>query len=399
MFQNPWAWLGLAAVAAPVLIHLLARQPARRIPFPTLRFLPATRLAPIRRGRLSDVALLLVRCGVIAAAVAALAQPDWSRGPVILTGQPALARAILVDTSWSLSREAGGGSAAVEARREAESLRATATTARVVDSPLPTAALGAATNWLAQQPMRRELILISDFQTGAIEREDLNAIPDGIGIRLVRIDEPTPAAASAQQDPSAPPAIQILAGPAGQSGAEAARRAAEARGAPTRGRRDRTVALVFPDFDRRSELLAAVRPLDQPWMFDVVTRVARGDQAHLYLDGLQWSAGAAGTNELRIFADTTAGSLGSAALVAAAARAASPDPDPAELNTATIADATLRTWERPASDVAPVAGRDPDRFDGRWMWGLALALLAVEAVVRRGRRSPSPVEMSHERAA
>ena len=24
--------------------------------------------------------------------------------------------------------------------------------------------------------------------------------------------------------------------------------------------------------------------------------------------------------------------------------------------------------ERPASDLTPVTGRDPNRFDGRWMW-------------------------------
>lgn len=399
MFQNPWAWLGLAAIAAPILVHLLARRPARRIAFPTLRFLPATRLAPIRRGSLTDVGLLLVRCGAIVAAVAALAQPYWRQDSAGRPGQPELARAILVDASWSMSRDAaGGGTAAAVARRDADGLRAGATHARVVESPVMADALRAAGNWLAQQPMRREVVLISDFQAGALERDDLTAIPPDIGIRLIRIDARAPVAPP-RTLPLAPPAVQLLAGPSGQSGAEAARRAAETRGAPARGRTDRTVAVVFPDFDRKSELQAAGRPLDQPWMFDVVNRVVRDDHAHLYVDGLTWSAGAAGASELRLFPTVAAGSLGSAALVAAAARSASPDPDPAELSADGIDDATLRAWERPAADVPPLVGRDPNQFDGRWMWGLALALLAVEALIRRARPAPAPAEIAHERAA
>ena len=391
MFQNPWAWLGLAAIAAPILVHLLARQPARRLPFPTLRFLPPARLAPIRRGRLSDVALLLVRCGVLAFAVAALAQPDWSRThPVTRTAQPELARAVLVDTSWSVAHEA--------ARREAEGLRATATTARIVETPAPVTALAAATNWLTQQSTRRELVLVSDFQTGTIEREDLALVPADIGIKLVRI-EPRAPPALARTDAATSPAVRLLASSTGQEGAEAARRAAETRGAPARGRTDRTVTIVFPDFDRRGALLAAARPPDQPWMFDVITRVLGGDQAHLYREGLTWSAAASSTSELQFFASVAAGSLGSAALISAAARAASDDPEPAELSATPIADATLRAWERPASDVTSPPGGDPDRFDGRWMWGLALVLLALEAWMRRTPRSPMPVEMSHERAA
>ena len=396
MFQNPWAWLGLAAIAVPVLVHLLARRPARRILFPTLRFLPASRLAPIRRGRLTDIGLLVVRSGAILAAVTALAQPDWFSDPPDRTGQPDVARAILVDASWSMSREVvSGGTAASAARAEADRLRASATTARLADSAAPAEAIGAAINWLRHQPMRRELVLVSDFQTGTIEREDLRAIPDGIGIRLVRIEARAPVA-PVRSDPAAPPAVRLLAGASGQRGADAARRAAESRGAPARGRPDRTIAIVFPDFEKRSELVAATRPLDQPWMFDVVQRVARGDQSHLYLEGLTWSAG---ENEVRLFPGVASGSLGAAALIAAAARAASPDPEAAELNAMTIADATLRTWERPPSDVTPVVGRNPNRFDGRWMWGLALALLALEALMRRTRPSPIPVEMSHERAA
>ncbi len=72
---QPWAWWGLAAVALPILVHLLARHRVREMPFPSLRFLRPTALAALRRRVLSDVPLLLVRVAMIAAAVAALAAP------------------------------------------------------------------------------------------------------------------------------------------------------------------------------------------------------------------------------------------------------------------------------------------------------------------------------------
>ena len=46
IFQHPIAWLGLAAIAVPILVHLLGRRRARRVKFPTLRFVPASPLRP-----------------------------------------------------------------------------------------------------------------------------------------------------------------------------------------------------------------------------------------------------------------------------------------------------------------------------------------------------------------
>ena len=76
-FLQPWAWIGLIAVAAPIAAHLLARRSARRLPFPTVRFLPAPIQTPISRHRLTDILLLVVLCLILVAAVSALAQPVW----------------------------------------------------------------------------------------------------------------------------------------------------------------------------------------------------------------------------------------------------------------------------------------------------------------------------------
>ena len=71
----PWAWVGLVTVALPIAVHLLTRQQAPVLRFPTLRFIRPTRLAALRWRRLEDLALLGIRLAVLAAAVAALAAP------------------------------------------------------------------------------------------------------------------------------------------------------------------------------------------------------------------------------------------------------------------------------------------------------------------------------------
>src|SRR5262245_50831186 len=76
---NPLAWFGLAAVAVPIVVHLLAHSRAPRMPFPTLRFIQSTRLAAIRRRALDDIVLLAVRSAIVLLAVAAFA------GPLLLT--------------------------------------------------------------------------------------------------------------------------------------------------------------------------------------------------------------------------------------------------------------------------------------------------------------------------
>ena len=99
IWVNPLALFALAAVAAPILIHILIQRRAERIPFPTLRFLQPTRLAAIRRHLLEDLPLLAVRVALLAAAAAAFA------GPLLVTAARRNAwdrrsvRAVVVDRS------------------------------------------------------------------------------------------------------------------------------------------------------------------------------------------------------------------------------------------------------------------------------------------------------------
>ena len=119
---NPLALAGLAAAALPVIIHLLKRHRATRVPFPTLRFLTDSRAAAVKIRSLSDPMLLILRGTAIVAAVLAAAQPDvvtsWQRARE--DRQPS--RAIVIDTSSSTNAFARKREEAVALERRANTV-------------------------------------------------------------------------------------------------------------------------------------------------------------------------------------------------------------------------------------------------------------------------------------
>jgi len=76
-FVHPGMLAGLAAVAVPVLIHLLNRRQPRTVVFPTIRFLRAATASQSRVHRLRHLILLLLRCAFVALLAAAFARPEW----------------------------------------------------------------------------------------------------------------------------------------------------------------------------------------------------------------------------------------------------------------------------------------------------------------------------------
>jgi hypothetical protein len=100
---NPAALAGLAAIAAPIVIHLLRQHRASRVLFPSLRFIHPSRTAAIRLRRLADPWLLLLRVAAMGFAACALAQPVWLTESRLSGWNARVARAIVVDTSDSMS--------------------------------------------------------------------------------------------------------------------------------------------------------------------------------------------------------------------------------------------------------------------------------------------------------
>jgi len=163
MWAQPWAWLGLAGLAVPIAIHLLARHQAVRAAFPTLRFIDASELNAIKRQRLTDMPLLLVRMLMIALAVAAIAGPRL--GATAIAGDKDPAHVTVYDMTASAA--SGRSDSFVSMRRRAH----------VRTESLP-AGLKAAADWAVLQPGERQITVVSDFQRGPLDDETVHELID-----------------------------------------------------------------------------------------------------------------------------------------------------------------------------------------------------------------------------
>ncbi len=116
-FLTPLFFLGVAALAAPILVHLVRRTRARRVQFPALVFVRQVPQRTIRRRTLHNLLLMLLRCLAILLIVIAFTRPFFSGGSAAKDNSAAGATVILVDNSLSMRREG----MFAEAQRRAES--------------------------------------------------------------------------------------------------------------------------------------------------------------------------------------------------------------------------------------------------------------------------------------
>jgi hypothetical protein len=89
---------GTAALALPVLLHLLRRRPKQTIFFPSLRFLGGTRQQNEKSQRLRRWLVLLLRCAVLALLAGVFARPFFGTD----IGGSRQAVVIVIDNSFSL---------------------------------------------------------------------------------------------------------------------------------------------------------------------------------------------------------------------------------------------------------------------------------------------------------
>src|SRR6478672_1277160 len=194
-FVAPLVLAGLAVLAIPVLIHLIQREKKRVVEFPSLMFLRRIPYQSVRRRRLRDVTLLLMRLAALALIVLAFARPFFRRDALAAAAQNGAREAvILLDTSysmeygdrWTKAKAAARDAIAKVAPGDRASLVLFASGAEVtvrstgdrgrLDAALAAAATGpGATRYapalklagslLGESALpRREIILISDFQ-------------------------------------------------------------------------------------------------------------------------------------------------------------------------------------------------------------------------------------------
>ena len=74
-FLSPWMLSGLAALAVPIIIHLLQRKRVVPIPFSSLRLLKLVQAKTSRRSHVENLLLLILRCLIFALILLAAARP------------------------------------------------------------------------------------------------------------------------------------------------------------------------------------------------------------------------------------------------------------------------------------------------------------------------------------
>jgi len=453
IWQNPWAWLGLVAIALPAIVHLLSRGHARVHRFPTLRFIDASRLLPTRRTRLNDLPLLVVRAAVLFVAAAALAQPLFRTAKRSNAANAALARVVILDTSGNVTPAAR---AALDRFVRAPHLGTDVTSSLTLSTDDPAAALPGAVGWLETQPMRGEIAIISRFPVGALDSIDIARVPARLGVKLVRLPAPaigpfelrtrsgagetvarvTPSADRTDVDWSATAAKGTSVEPLIFAGAVERERVKAARDAAAMmpvGRRSTSadwIAVVEPGFEGRDTLARNAIEPHAAWVMDVVARlasdsllagaarraatvvpidssrmviVARNDSGRAVLlaaEGLL-----EGRRRLTLYSLADAGSLTSAALFVAIAHATSIATPLAAYEPSLISDDLLARWQRaPTAEPRPRHDSATDSTEGdsdaRWLWIVVLALLGIESLMRRERRvATAREEAVRERAA
>ena len=427
---NPLALAGLAAAALPVLIHLLKRHRAARVPFPTLRFLTDSRAAAVKVRSLSDPWLLVLRVTTIAAAVLAAAQPDvmtsWQRAHQ----DRLLSRAIVVDTSSSANAFDRRRDDAVAIERRADfvvELRTERTGSSLCH---------AATALLEGPVARHEIVVISDFQHGTIHDAEIACVPDDVGLRFVQIGEkqagtaatslvgfPVEGRATEQRvefegsrtkvtisDREAGTALQprILAAPDQAPAVAQLLRAVAHAGTPALPA-NRPMTFIFPGGPA-----PAATPLRAPWMIAAVV-AARQDEALRQAvtsrpaaeastlfpawtpvvrsaTGVPLISAAADGDNLSVSISTEPPDVVALAAMRAFVTAAATAPDWGELEVEAIPASQLKTWTRAAGPIPNDRFRSTPPGDARWLWSLALALLFAEWIVRREKPATGRTE-------
>jgi len=101
-FLNPLLLGGLAAIAVPIIIHLLNRRKFHKVVWAAMRFLQTSVEQNQRRMRVEDMILLALRCLLVALLALALARPAVLSKATDLFGQSKVTGVVILDNSYSM---------------------------------------------------------------------------------------------------------------------------------------------------------------------------------------------------------------------------------------------------------------------------------------------------------
>ena len=110
-FLNPYVLFGLIAASFPVLFHLFAQKRARRVEFSSIRFLQKLEKSSMRKVKLRQILLLILRTLLIICLVMAFSRPALHgySGGFFGTSHANTTVVLLIDNSASMSRRNTNG--------------------------------------------------------------------------------------------------------------------------------------------------------------------------------------------------------------------------------------------------------------------------------------------------
>jgi len=219
-FLAPLFFAALIGLAIPVLLHLTQREKKQIIRFPSLMFVRRIPYQSVRRRKIQNWLLLMVRMAALALIILAFTRPLLDSTDVPTGGADAREMVILLDTSYSMGfgdrwaraqaaardQIAGirasdrgtvvlfGSGADIQLRSTSERSRLQATVDSATPSPAATRfspALKVAGSILSESTLpRREVVIISDFQRGGWRGEEGAKLPQGTVLTPVPIQGP-----------------------------------------------------------------------------------------------------------------------------------------------------------------------------------------------------------------
>jgi hypothetical protein len=222
-FLAPLFFVALAGLAIPVLLHLIQREKKQIRHFPSLMFIRRIPYKSVRRRRIHNWLLLMVRLAALALLVVAFARPFFERQQLAAAGEGAREVVVLLDQSYSLgygdrwerARQAAYNAIDGLGSRDRGSLVLFSSGAEIATRSVPAGdrdrlrnavadaklsagttryapALKVAGSILAESPLpRREVVLISDFQRAGWRGEEGARLAAGATLTPVLIDGST----------------------------------------------------------------------------------------------------------------------------------------------------------------------------------------------------------------
>ena len=119
-FLNPLLLFGMAAIAAPIIIHMFMNRRIKRVVWAAMRFLQASVQKNQKRMEIEDLLLLALRCLILVLLALALARPVIGRVADAGAGKGGETAVIALDNSYSMGQSDSSASRFDQARKAAE---------------------------------------------------------------------------------------------------------------------------------------------------------------------------------------------------------------------------------------------------------------------------------------